>query len=120
MQFPNKEQYQLITGIDIIRDRHLPRSDRNTRRLVELELEVALSQDGNALYKIIEKLVQQNPKSRLLLIADQFEELYTLCSEKQRQYFLDSLLTAVRLAPAFTLVMTLQRLLWICFILPPI
>ncbi|KAF3890763.1 CHAT domain-containing protein [Tolypothrix bouteillei VB521301] len=108
LQFPNKEQYQLITGIDIIRDRHLPRSDRNTRRLVELELEVALSQDGNALYKIIEKLVQQNPKSRLLLIADQFEELYTLCSEKQRQYFLDSLLTAVRLAPAFTLVMTLR------------
>ncbi|MUG91164.1 CHAT domain-containing protein [Scytonema sp. UIC 10036] len=108
LRFPDKEQYQLITGVDSISDRKLPKSDGNTRRLVELELEVALNHNVNGLYKIIDKLAQQNPESRLLLIADQFEELYTLCTEKQRQYFLDALLTAVRLAPAFTLVMTLR------------
>ncbi|MBP5974554.1 CHAT domain-containing protein [Brasilonema sp. CT11] len=78
------------------------------RRLIELELEIALQQDHKVLYKIIESFVQQNPKTRLVLIADQFEELYTLCSEEERQGLLDALLNAVRLAPAFTLVMTLR------------
>ncbi|WP_017318556.1 nSTAND1 domain-containing NTPase [Mastigocladopsis repens] len=80
----------------------------NIRRLIELKLEIALRQDNKALYKIIESFVQQNPKTRLLLIADQFEELYTLCPEEERQGILDTLLNAVRLAPAFTLVLTLR------------
>ncbi|MBW4593427.1 MAG: CHAT domain-containing protein [Brasilonema angustatum HA4187-MV1] len=78
------------------------------RRLIELELEIALQQDHKVLYKIIESFVQQNPKTRLVLIADQFEELYTLCSQEERQGLLDALLNAVRLAPAFTLIMTLR------------
>ncbi|MGH8002846.1 MAG: CHAT domain-containing protein [Brasilonema sp.] len=78
------------------------------RRLIELELEIALRQDNKVLYKIIESFVQQNPKTRLVLIADQFEELYTLCSEEERRGVLDALLNAVRLAPAFTLVLTLR------------
>jgi WD40 repeat protein len=78
------------------------------RRLIELELEIALQQDHKVLYKIIESFVQQNPKTRLVLIADQFEELYTLCSEEERQGILDTLLNAVQFAPAFTLVMTLR------------
>ena len=54
-----------------------------------------------------------NPKSnsslsRLVLIADQFEELYTLCQDgSERQQFLDCLLAALS-APAFTLVLTLR------------
>jgi WD40 repeat protein len=83
-------------------------SKLNARRLIELELEIALRQDNKALYKIIESFVQQNPKTRLVLIADQFEELYTLCPEEERQGVLDALLNAVKLAPAFTLVMTLR------------
>ncbi|ARV61004.1 hypothetical protein BZZ01_22400 [Nostocales cyanobacterium HT-58-2] len=80
----------------------------NARRLIELELEIALRKDNKALYKIIESFVQQNPKTRLVLIADQFEELYTLCPEEERQGILDLLLNAVKLAPAFTLVLTLR------------
>lgn len=80
----------------------------NARRLIELELEIALRRDNQALYKIIESFVQQNPKTRLVIIADQFEELYTLCPEEERQGVLDALLNAVKLAPAFTLVLTLQ------------
>ncbi|MEI2577578.1 nSTAND1 domain-containing NTPase [Scytonema sp. PRP1] len=37
-------------------------SKLNARRLIELELEIALRQDNKALYKIIESFVQQNPK----------------------------------------------------------
>jgi WD40 repeat protein len=80
----------------------------NARRLIELELAISLKQDPRALYKIIESLVRQNPGTRLILIADQFEELYTQNPESERQPFLDALLTAVRLAPAFTLALTLR------------
>ncbi len=80
----------------------------NARYLVELELALALRQDELTLYKIIEQLVQQNPGNRLILIADQFEELYTQCLESDRQSFLNGLLNAVKLAPAFTLVLTLR------------
>jgi WD40 repeat protein len=76
--------------------------------LAEQELEIALREDNQALYKIIESLVQQNFGTRLVLIVDQFEELYTLALELERQPFLDALLFAVALAPAFTLVITLR------------
>jgi WD40 repeat protein len=77
-------------------------------RFRTLELAVELQQDQHALCQRIAKWVQHSPGTRLLLIADQFEELYTLCPEDQRQTFLESLLNAVQLAPAFTLVLTLR------------
>lgn len=80
----------------------------NPRRFLESELAIAFQQDELSLYKIIETLVQQNPGTQLVLIADQFEELYTQTTELERQTFLDGLLNAVRLAPAFTLVLTLR------------
>ncbi|WP_226583785.1 nSTAND1 domain-containing NTPase [Microseira wollei] len=80
----------------------------NSCRLIELELEITLQQDEQALYKIIQKILQQNSGSRFILIADQFEELYTQTPEQERQPFLDLLLTAIRLAGAFTLVLTLR------------
>ena len=52
-----------------------------------------------------------SPKSstkRFVLIADQFEEIYTLTDEEQRQPFLDALLYAVRFTTSFTLVFTLR------------
>ena len=45
---------------------------------------------------------------RLVIIADQFEELYTLTPDSERQLFLDALLHAVKFAPGFTLVITLR------------
>ncbi|GAB1544425.1 hypothetical protein NUACC21_71010 [Scytonema sp. NUACC21] len=81
---------------------------QNSHSLVELELELELEQNDNALCKIIETFVQKNPGTRLVLIADQFEELYTLCSEKERQHILDLLLHACHHAPRFTLVATLR------------
>ena len=88
--------------------REFPNYKSNSRCLVEGELEVSLQRDDKALYKIIESFVQQNPGTRLVLIADQFEELYTQTPEVQRQSFLDGLLTAIRLAGGFTVVLTLR------------
>ena len=73
----------------------------------ERELAFAL-REPQTLSKVIENLVQQNPGTRLLLIADQFEELYTQTPESEHQPFLDALLTACRYTPAFTLVTTLR------------
>ncbi len=73
-----------------------------------LELKTALQKDNLLLHQIVEAFVQQNSNTRLLLIVDQFEELYTQNSDLENQPFLDGLLNAVRLAPAFTLVITLR------------
>lgn len=82
--------------------------DETARLLVEQELANAFRQDNAALDKIIFMLAQQKTGTRLVLIADQFEEIYTLCPESEKKPFLDLLLTAVRLAPAFNLVLTMR------------
>jgi hypothetical protein len=58
----------------------------------------------------VEDLLQEHPNSRLLLIVDQFEELYTLCGNTQEQQrFVDTLLAAVQSIPRrLTLVLTLR------------
>ncbi|HEY9623382.1 MAG TPA: hypothetical protein V6C78_23700, partial [Crinalium sp.] len=75
---------------------------------ISVDLEWRLRQDDQGLVNLIQMIGQQNPGMRLILIADQFEELYTLCPEVDRQAFLDTVLNAVRLAPAFTLILTLR------------
>ena len=72
------------------------------------EVSAQLRHKDRALYKIIESIVQQNPSQRLVLVADQFEELYTISPEAECQPFLDGLLNAVNSAPAFALVLTLR------------
>ncbi|WDD36975.1 CHAT domain-containing protein (plasmid) [Nostoc sp. UHCC 0926] len=63
----------------------------------------------NSLWYVINNFVRQNPNKQLLLVADQFEELYTLCCDSQeRQAFLDRLLEAINECNNFTLVITLR------------
>ncbi len=94
--------------------------EANNRRLKELELEVDLRENRQTLCRFVENVVDcgeispesmingQIPHQRFVLIADQFEEIYTLTSEEQRQPFLDTLLYAVRHAPCFSVVFTLR------------
>jgi WD40 repeat protein len=84
-------------------------------RLIESnKLARHLQQGELALQDVIEVIVQRLPGTRLLLVADQFEELYTLCPEQElREGFLEELLTVVRAATApgalnFNLVLTLR------------
>jgi CHAT domain/WD domain, G-beta repeat len=61
------------------------------QRYQELELEVELKQDMSALANIIADM--SGDGSRVLLVVDQFEEIYTLCSKvEERQIFIDGLL----------------------------
>ncbi|MEO0934487.1 MAG: pentapeptide repeat-containing protein, partial [Cyanobacteria bacterium J06641_2] len=82
-------------------------------RLEELELEIDLRHDKKALHEFIKKiaipkLTTNNHNPRFIIIADQFEELYTLAPPEQRQPFLDTLLYAVKFTPLFTLVLTMR------------
>jgi DNA-binding SARP family transcriptional activator len=69
-----------------------------TDRLVETrKLTQALDERGIPLYDVAERALDKNTgTSRLLLLIDQFEELYTLCPEPEvRRSFVDALLAAV-------------------------
>jgi signal transduction histidine kinase len=92
-------------------------SDRGeTEWLVETrKLGEALGRGEVALSDVMDGvLTQHSGTGRLLLVADQFEELYTLCRDPdERQRFLDRLLAPLRVeAPPFpprlTLVLTLR------------
>jgi len=68
-----------------------------TDRLVEArKLAAALDGDDLPLADVARRIVQKQPDAgRLLLVVDQFEELYTLCpDEAVRRRFLDALLAA--------------------------
>ncbi|MBD2198378.1 MULTISPECIES: nSTAND1 domain-containing NTPase [Calothrix] len=80
-----------------------------SRRRQELELEIDLKRDISALQKIIADILHSLSPTHLLLVIDQFEEVYTLCPNAQeRQIFIDSLLNAVNHTPWFTLLITLR------------
>ncbi|MEC4815990.1 MAG: CHAT domain-containing protein, partial [Scytonema sp. PMC 1069.18] len=81
------------------------------RHLFEAKLELELRKDTSTLQTTIERIQTLSPNSqrRLLLVGDQFEEIYTLCADaSERKIFLDGLLQAVKNAPFFTLVLTLR------------
>ncbi len=64
-------------------------------RYQELELEVELKRDISALSNIITDM--SGDGSRVLLVVDQFEEIYTLCSKVEEwQIFIDGLLNVCR------------------------
>ncbi len=58
--------------------------------------------------QVIDQILERNPGKRLLLVADQFEELYTLCQVKEEQKrFADELLATIP-QENITLVFTLR------------
>lgn len=81
-----------------------------TDQLVEANnLATELEQGNTSLADVVQRILEQN-SGNLLLIADQFEELYTLCpNEEERQRFLDVLLGVVENdTPRFRLVLVLR------------
>ena len=71
-------------------DKNATEQMRQARQLAEYFVE------GSVLLQDVLSQIERNyPNHRILLIADQFEELYTLCAEqKTRHRFLDILLTS--------------------------
>lgn len=76
-----------------------------------LQLQDRLHKDQRALHAAVCLALTDGPKdSHVLLVADQFEELFTLCQdEDERQRFLDNLLYASSIALGRTLVVVALR-----------
>ncbi|WP_375472497.1 trypsin-like peptidase domain-containing protein [uncultured Nostoc sp.] len=73
------------------------------------ELAHGLRSGKIAVHRILSEILAQAGNSRLLLVIDQFEELYTSrLDDKERQLFLNQLLEAVELVQNFTVVLTLR------------
>jgi WD40 repeat protein len=81
-----------------------------TDRLIEInKLALALQRGELTLSHIVERALQKHPQQqRFLLVADQFEELYTLAEKETAIAFLDLLLQAIRQTQNFTLILTLR------------
>jgi WD40 repeat protein/DNA-binding SARP family transcriptional activator len=68
-----------------------------------------LARDPRSLHLAATRLAQESPGSHLLLLVDQFEELFTLCrAEAERRAFVDNLLYAAE-TPGPTLVVLALR-----------
>jgi WD40 repeat protein len=82
----------------------------STERLREIRnLANDLGQCENGLRDVVDDIQKVDPNQRLLLVADQFEELYTMSRDTQeRKAFLDRLLEAINHCHNFTLVITLR------------
>ncbi len=87
----------LANAIGPILDPTLSESNRliETQRLAQ-----GLMEKDITLYNIILRILEKQPNTyRFLLVVDQFEELYTLCSNPDhRRMFLDELFNAIELA----------------------
>jgi WD40 repeat protein len=111
----------LVSALSCCDDKsHQIQENLNSKRERERELEKQLRHNNSTLQTTIEKLVAPSARHfqasdltfrlpRFLLVADQFEELYTLCIDaEERKRFLEGLLNAVQYTPLFTLVVTLR------------
>ncbi|MCP4543137.1 MAG: tetratricopeptide repeat protein [Chloroflexi bacterium] len=87
-----------------------------TDRMIETrKLAEALSGGDIPLHDVVERTLEKSPgEKRLLLLVDQFEELYTLCPQSEvRRHFLNALLATVETAEGrrespFVLLLTMR------------
>lgn len=57
---------------------------------------------------VVSEILQENSGKRLLLVVDQFEELYTQCEGEERDRFIDALLAGLHKAVGLKVVLTLR------------
>ena len=75
--------------------------DSTTQIVQTSKLAKSLGNGDITLPNILSHIKRQHPNHRVLLIADQFEELYTLCTDlKIRRSFLDTLLASFQSSPS--------------------
>ena len=102
---PNKQPFYELAAALI--DQLEPELGKTDKTIKAKELAQSIRQHGFT--ADVSAILKDNPGKRLLLVVDQFEELYTGCADTEQQQFVDALLTAVELASgAVTLVLTLR------------
>lgn len=102
---PNKQPfYELSAALISQLEPELGRTDKTIKAK---ELAESIRQHGFT--ADVSAILKDKPGSRLLLVVDQFEELYSGCADKEQQQFVDALLAVVNSAfSTVTLVLTLR------------
>lgn len=102
---PNKQPfYELAAALISLLEPELGKTDKTikAKELAESIRQYGFTADVSAILK-------DKPGKRLLLVVDQFEEIYTGCADTEQQQFVDALLAVVESASrAVTLVLTLR------------
>ncbi|MEH1794450.1 WD40 repeat domain-containing protein [Nostoc sp.] len=82
---------------------YTPKLDQ-TDQIAQARKMAGYLQDGSViLLDVFAKIQQNHPNHRVLLIADQFEEIYTLCNDQEiRRKFLDCLLVSLETLTSLT------------------
>jgi len=110
---PSSDPFQAIAGALVpLLEKNLALPERQT---AVSRLSKALQEGQQRLYDVVDQVIASQPAgTRLLLIADQFEELFTLCDDPDmRGRFMDELVEAVdiqkfRDVQTLSLVLTLR------------
>lgn len=102
---PNKQPfYELAAALISQLEPKLGKTDKSIKAK-----ELAESMRQHGFTADVSAILKDKPGSRLLLVVDQFEELYTGCADTEQQQFVDALLAAAESAShAVTLVLTLR------------
>ncbi|MFB2917599.1 hypothetical protein [Aerosakkonema funiforme] len=80
---------------------YTPNLDNTDKIIQARKLSKALGEEEIPLADVFAQIHQNHPTDRVLLIADQFEEIYTLCTDdKIRLSFLDTLLASFPSSPS--------------------
>jgi WD40 repeat protein len=103
---PGKEPFELLAFALV---RQLEPEAGETQQLREtMGLAGDLRNGRITLQQVVSRILERNQGKRLLLVTDQFEELYTLCQAKaEQEHFANELLTLIALEN-ITLVLTLR------------
>jgi uncharacterized protein YjbI with pentapeptide repeats/ABC-type dipeptide/oligopeptide/nickel transport system ATPase component len=102
---PGKQPFYFLasalTALYPDKDGHVRSSDFTSN------LSHRIRHNKNILWQEIANILEQNQKTRILLIVDQFEEIYTLAQDEQ-EFFIDSLIEATQNNPRFKVAFTIR------------
>lgn len=110
---PGPQPFQALAAALVAEQK--PRLGEAEQRQAASQLADALRFTKKPLLPLLRQILAENaPAKRLLIVSDQFEEIYTLCADQElRRAFLDLLLEALDIAafrelPIFSFVLTLR------------
>ncbi|MEM1393875.1 MAG: AAA family ATPase [Cyanobacteria bacterium P01_C01_bin.38] len=109
----NRPLYNLARQLNKLLIPQWERKSQHDQRKETRKLANDLRDDDNALQDVIADILSNQHSTRLLLVVDQFEELYTISPEDERQPFLDQLLRTIQVfsakqIPDLVVVLTLR------------
>jgi Tfp pilus assembly protein PilF/energy-coupling factor transporter ATP-binding protein EcfA2 len=101
---PEKQPFNRLAAAFVHQlEPELGKSDRIDKAI---NLANTIKQHGFAY--VLSEILQEHPGKQLLLVVDQFEELYTLCAEEERDRFIDVLLAGINDSLGLKVVLTLR------------